>query len=158
MGLLGVMVLATVAIFGYGMLQQLILGRPWGDRPMSDLALLLVGGGSVLLVSGISYLFYAARLVTEVRPDALYLRFFPLTQRTIPWSDIASCRARTYRPIREYGGWGVRFGRGGMAYNVSGDRGVQLELRRGRPLLVGSLRAEQLAAAIQAMLSDPLGD
>jgi hypothetical protein len=154
MVLLGVMVVTTVGVFGYGMLQQLVLGRPWGDRPMSDLALMLVGSASILLVSGIAYLLYTARLITEARPDALYLRFFPLSQRRIPWSDVASCQARTYRPIREYGGWGIRFGRGGMAYNVSGDRGVQLELRRSKALLVGSQRAEQLASIIQAILRD----
>lgn len=157
MVLLGVMVLTTVGVFGYGMFRQLVLGHPWGDRPMSDLGLMLVGSASILLVSGIGYLLYAARLITDVCPDALYLRFFPLSQRRIPWSDIASCQARSYRPIREYGGWGIRFGRGGMAYNVSGNMGVQLELRRGKALLVGSQRAERLASVIRGMLTDSQG-
>jgi hypothetical protein len=58
--------------------------------------------------------------------------------------------ARTYRPILEYGGWGIRyspFGQG-CAYNVSGNRGVQLELADGQRILIGSQRAEELARAI----------
>jgi len=34
---------AAVAYFGYAMVQQLVHGQPWGDRPMSDLALAIVG-------------------------------------------------------------------------------------------------------------------
>jgi len=35
-----------------------------------------------------------------------------------------------------------------MAYNVSGDRGVQLELMNGVRILIGSERAGELAEAI----------
>ena len=36
--------LGCIGLFGWGMVQQLVLGRPWGDRPMSDVALLVVSG------------------------------------------------------------------------------------------------------------------
>jgi len=65
-----------------------------------------------------------------------------------PFDNIISCKIRTYKPIREYGGWGIRFSRKGRSYNVSGDRGVQLELTEGMLLLIGSQKAEQLADAI----------
>jgi hypothetical protein len=38
-----------------------------------------------------------------------------------------------------------------MAYNVSGNRGVQLELVSGKRILIGSQQAEELAAAIEAV-------
>ena len=60
--------------------------------------------------------------------------------------------ARVYRPIREYGGWGIRYGKNGKAYNISGDRGVQLELQNSKPLLIGSQRADELAQTIQQHL------
>jgi hypothetical protein len=62
----------------------------------------------------------------------VYVRFFPWRAKLIPFRDINRCEVRTYRPIREYGGWGIRYGRNGKAYNVSGDRGVQLEFIKGR--------------------------
>jgi hypothetical protein len=87
----------------------------------------------------------------EVRDAALFVRFFPfIRSRLVPYSEIRVCASRTYRPIAEYGGWGVRFGRHGKAYNVSGNRGVQLELASGEKLLLGSQRAESLCAAIEA--------
>ncbi len=94
------------------------------------------------------WLFYAMRLETRVDATEIRLRFFPLTRRTIPLAAIQSCEARTYRPIREYGGWGIRWGFSGMAYNVSGDRGVQLVLKDGKRILIGSQRADELATMI----------
>jgi hypothetical protein len=146
--LLIVTIISVVLLFGYGMIKQLVYGEAWGERPMSDSALLVVGTVTIAFVAGLAYLFYQLRLITELRPGGLYLRFYPLTRRVIPFEHIKSCRARTYRPIREYGGWGIRFGFKGNAYNVSGNRGVQLEFHKGRPLLIGSQRADELAAAI----------
>lgn len=92
-----------------------------------------------------------AELRVEVRPDGLYVRFFPLTrQHRFAWSEIESAEPRRYRPMREFGGWGVRFSRGGKAYNVAGDRGVQLVFTDGRRLLIGSQRADELAEAIRS--------
>lgn len=89
------------------------------------------------------------RLVTEVRGDALYVRLYPFPFRRIVLAEIANATVRRYRPILEYGGWGIRWGVRGMAYNAYGDRGVQLVLTDGRRVLIGSQRSEELAAVIQ---------
>jgi hypothetical protein len=79
----------------------------------------------------------------------VFINFVPLVRRTVLFGNIVSCEVRTYRPMREYGGWGVKYGRAGKAYNVSGNRGVQLKLTSGKGLLIGSQRPEELAQAIQ---------
>jgi hypothetical protein len=142
-------VVMMVVLFAYGFVLQLIIGQPWGSRPLTNAALITVGLISIIVSSGLSYLFYTLRLITEVRQDALYIRFYPLTRKRIAYEDIVSCEVREYRPIREYGGWGIRYGKTGMAYNVSGTRGVQLEMSSGKSLLIGSQRAEELAQAIR---------
>lgn len=108
--------------------------------PVIALLVLVVG------IPFLMFLFWTMR--TEVRSDSVYIRFRPVKRR-IPLEDIKSVEARTYSPIREYGGWGFRYGRSGKAYNVSGNRGVQLELKSGERILIGSQKAEDLAAAIQ---------
>lgn len=96
-------------------------------------------------------LLLATRLTTEVTSGGLVLRFPPLVNRTIPFAEIRGVQARTYRPLREYGGWGIRWaGKGRMAYNVSGNKGVEVELADGRTVMVGSQRAEELAEALRA--------
>ncbi|HKJ25937.1 MAG TPA: PH domain-containing protein [Myxococcota bacterium] len=141
---------------------QRFLRNPWAM--IGGLAA-LIGCGSVLLAPGggsplggviglavfaaVAGLLGVGALHTEVRPDGLYVRLVPLTrQHRFAWSEIVSAESRHYRPILDYGGWGIRFGRAGKAYNVYGSRGVQLVLADGRRLLIGSQRADALAAAI----------
>jgi hypothetical protein len=150
--LLLVITACVIGMFAHGMYTQLYLGQSWGDRPMSDSALVISAAFSFLISAGLTLLFYKLKLITEVGPDGVHIRFFPLTRRKITFDSITSCKARTYRPIREYGGWGIRFNRKGNAYNVSGNRGVQLEFKQGRPLLIGTQRPEELADVINKYL------
>jgi hypothetical protein len=125
---------------------QIILGNPFGNRPAPDWVVWLVG---ILFGVLLPLLMISINLKTLVARDRIILRYFPLHTRTVMLADIDSCITRTYRPIREYGGWGIRFGFGhGMAYNVHGNRGVQLELKGAKRLLIGSQRADQLTDVI----------
>jgi hypothetical protein len=146
--------ITVASVFIHGFYIQLYLGHPWGDKPMPDTMLVIVGAFSVLLTAGLTFLFYNLKLITDVNSDGIHLRFFPLTSKTVQYEDITSCRARSYRPIREYGGWGIRFGPNGKAYNVFGNRGVQLEFSNATPLLIGSQRPEDLAAVINRHIED----
>jgi hypothetical protein len=141
--------LSLIIPFGYGMIKQLVFGAPWGNKPMSDMALAIVGPFMIFLGIGLPLLLHKMKLLVEVREDGIYINFVPFSRQTIRFEDIVGCEVRTYRPIREYGGWGVRYGRAGKAYNVSGNRGVQLKLSSGKGLLIGSQRPEELAQAIQ---------
>jgi len=147
-GLLLPTFLLVIILLGYGMVQQLVLGQPWGNKPLTNTALAVTGPLIILFEVGFVYLFWSLKLVTEVRDDGLYLRFYPLSHKKIGFPEIKSCEARTYRPIMEYGGWGIRYGRSGRAYSVCGNRGVQLVLVNKKRLLIGSQRPEGLAAAI----------
>jgi len=139
--------------FGYGIFKQLVLGQAFGSRPLPDIALVIVGLFFILLLAVLTYISYTMKLITEVHNDGLTLRFHPLTLQIIPKELIKKCEVRKYHPIREYGGWGIRYGRKGKAYTVSGTLGVQLELVPGKSLLIGSQRPEELARAIQEKMN-----
>jgi hypothetical protein len=145
--------LLVLGIFAYGVYKQIFLGRPWGDRPMSDAQLVLVSIFGSALAVGLPWLFHAMKLVVRVAGGSLRVRLFPFVDRKIPIEQIVHCEARTYSPIREYGGWGVRYGgrRRGWAYTVSGHFGVQVELKSGERLLIGSWRADELVEALKPL-------
>lgn len=117
-----------------------------------DVVGLVVGIGVMAASAG---LFWVARLETEVRGDAIHYRFIPfhLSTQRIPLNRLKSYRSTKYNPILEYGGWGIRYGfKGGKAYNVSGNRGVKLELDNGPGMMMGSRRPEEMAQAIREAL------
>ena len=99
---------------------------------------------------GLPLFFLYLRLVVTVTDESIDIHFRPLTRRTIPMADVTQVEARTYAALREYGGWGIRGWGGKRAYNVSGDRGVELTLADGRKVMIGSQRADDLAQAIAA--------
>jgi hypothetical protein len=100
----------------------------------------------------VAALFIFARLETEVRTDAIVIKFHGLwPTRTIRLEDVESVEARRYS-IWDSGGWGVHLTFGGMAYNVSGNEGAFIHLRKGSRVLVGSQRADELARAIRRAL------
>ncbi len=62
------------------------------------------------------------------------------------WEDISKAYIREYKPVAEYGGWGVRgfFSSSGRAYNVSGNVGLQVELKNGKKILIGTQKQETI--------------
>lgn len=117
---------------------------------MSDVGLAVTALGTLLFSLGIVWLFLAMALKVEARSDALYIHYKPLKRRTVQYQDITRVEACEYRPIVQYGGWGIRRGRTGWAYNVSGNKGVRLTFHDGKDLMIGSERYTELAAAIEA--------
>lgn len=97
-------------------------------------------------------LFSTATMTTRVDDAGLAIETLYFVKRRIGFDDIESASPVTYRPIRDYGGWGYRLSREGKAYNMQGDRGVQLHLKNGGRVLVGSQRPEELASAIASRL------
>jgi hypothetical protein len=142
------LVILVAGIFWYGFLQS-IFGALSGGKPAPDIVMWIIFG--IAFGIGLPLFIYAVKLIVEVREGGIHIGFFPLHSRIIPFGNIKSCEVRQYRPIGDYGGWGIRWGFGkGWAYNVSGNRGVQLELADGKRLLIGSRQPEELARAIQA--------
>jgi hypothetical protein len=132
-------------------LESFVLGKILTSDVVEVLAVVLLLIFGILLPTGMAVLFMMLRLETEVRPDGLYVRFFPihLNFRKFAVEDLKEYYARTYKPISEFGGWGIRCGwRGSKAYNVSGNKGVQLVLKNDKQLLIGSQKPDKLVNAI----------
>lgn len=88
------------------------------------------------------------KMKTTVGSDAVTVRFGFLNTTRIPITEIARAEAIAYRPVRDYGGWGIRgFGRR-RALNVRGDRGVLIVRTNGSTVMVGSQRPRELLSAL----------
>ena len=144
------LVIVLLALMGWGLfIQQIVRGKPFGDNPLPDWGVILV---AVLLGIVLPGFFLWFKLETTVYSDRVEIRMAPFAHRVFRPSEIASATARTYRPMREYGGWGIRGWGANKAYNMSGDQGVQLVLTNGNRVLIGQ-RPHELETAIDSILS-----
>ena len=127
-------ILAMVSVVNYFIYVQ---GRE------AELTSIVVSYGAVV-IAGLIFVFF--RLQTEIDSFNVKFRFFPfhIHWQEIPWSDITHAEVRTYRPIMEYGGWGLRFGKNGKAYTTKGKTGLQLTLKNGKKILIGTQKQEEL--------------
>ncbi|MFB3851857.1 MAG: hypothetical protein ACE14Q_08050 [Acidobacteriota bacterium] len=94
------------------------------------------------------------RLVIEITPYELRFKMIPLMfkKKVYQLTEIEKCELVVYKPIAEYGGWGIRRGREMWAYNVYGNRGVVVYLRSGKKFLLGSQKPEELARSLMQPL------
>tara|TARA_R110002167_G_scaffold76032_4_gene211960 strand:+ start:8248 stop:8754 length:507 start_codon:yes stop_codon:yes gene_type:complete len=90
---------------------------------------------------------YTGKLSTKIDERGIHYQFLPFhwALKTILWHDMETCRVRTYSPIKEYGGWGYRRSlRNGKAFNVKGGVGIQIILKTGKKILIGTQRENEV--------------
>ena len=99
--------------------------------------------------------FWQMKLVTRIAEEGIYVRFTPFhfKEKFYPLDSLSACYIRTYSPLMEYGGWGIKYGFGGkgLVYNVSGDIGLQLKFKKGDPVLIGTQKGEEIKAKLVEM-------
>lgn len=145
-------------VFGLAALQwwifftQIVRGVPVGNNPGSDLLVVLIW-----LIFGVGFpaFFLWLHMVVEVVSEAVIVRYRPFVNRRIAINQIMRVEPRVYRPLGEFGGWGIRGWNGRVAYNVSGETGVEITLSDGRLVLIGTQKAAELAGAIYKVWSNP---
>ena len=106
---------------------------------------------SIVLVSfsfGFIFLFWKMKLITTIKEDGINIIFVPFTNFIIPFSKIKYYKIREYKPIIEYGGWGIRFNKSGKAYTVCGTTGLQISLLNGKEILIGTQRPDPILESL----------
>src|SRR5919204_6104974 len=113
-----------------------------------DEALLLaIAPVVVVLIAALISLSHLDVDVTDTGVSIAFRGIWPT--RRIAFEDIVGLEVKRYRPLLDYGGWGVRLGSAGWAYTTGGSVGVKIRLRKGVPVLIGSAHPHELEAAIR---------
>ncbi len=68
--------------------------------------------------------------------------------------DIRKVELRQFSPLRDFGGYGIRFNGEMTAYYMQGSRGVKVTTKQGKGYLLGSDHPEQLTAVIKAVTAN----
>jgi hypothetical protein len=142
-------ILIPLAISLWGIIQQIFLKIPFGDKPAPDWALIASFLGPLVLI----IFFLSLTLHTRIDHTGIFYRFFPVhrKEKFIKWEDVAEVEVRKYKPIAEYGGWGFRTGRNGRALNTSGNMGLQILFKNGKKLLIGTQKSDELKRTLEKL-------
>lgn len=135
---LWVLLIVLAGIFISGYVVQVIYGEPFGNKPMSDTGLMIMGIVFLLLL----ILFWVMALHTRIDNSGIHVRFSPFHRRdkAYPWETIKYCEMKKYSPVGDYGGWGLRNG----AYNVSGNYGVLITFKNRDTLMIGTNKPAEM--------------
>ena len=110
---------------------------------------------------GILLLLAIMRLHIRLENNVLRYKLWPLMRnfKQLPLDQIQELEHGPYRPIREFGGWGLRYSLRGnkAAISIYGNRGVRLHLKNKKQLLLGTSKDSALAGAIQKAMQKPGG-
>lgn len=143
-----IVLIVTIA-FGWSFYQQIILGNPIGDKPASNEVLY------ILLLIPLALISFLISLSLKTRIDHLgiNIHYRPFLRRKYLWVNIKKVEVIDYHPIREFGGWGIRYGirKRNKAFTVSGNHGLSIELIDGTRILIGTLKAEEMTDFLKVL-------
>lgn len=106
------------------------------DQDLKLISLLI----PIILTLVVFFFLFILRLKTRIDQNGVmaYFKPFPFARKSYKWEEIERIYVRQYKPIMEYGGWGIRGVGNSKAYNVSGRDGIQLHLKNGKKFLIGT--------------------
>ncbi|MBL7884131.1 MAG: hypothetical protein JNL69_08675 [Bacteroidia bacterium] len=116
-----------------------------------DMDTLWGSGIGISIVALIALLLFSLKLKTEITDIGIGYKFnlFHTKMNVIKWEDISECFVREYKPLWEYGGWGLRYTiRNGKAFNTMGNKGLQIILKDGSKVLVGTQKSEDIETVL----------
>jgi hypothetical protein len=73
---------------------------------------------------------------------------FRLRVLRLELKNILSVETVNFRPIRDFGGWGIRMGNNGWAYFMSGTEGVQITTTNQQKYIIGSDIPDRLVKTV----------
>ena len=132
----------------------LAVAKEWNDNLDQSIEANLSSLFTIISLILVHFLIYFSNLKTKIDEKGIHYQFFPFhfSNKNISWVDISKIYVRSYNPISEYGGWGLRYTfnkKRGNALNVSGDIGIQLELKNGKKLLIGTQKKEEATRVLE---------
>ena len=103
-------------------------------------------------------LILSIRLHTKISEQGIYYQYFPIhfSQKFIPWKELKGCTVIKYNSFTKFGGYGFRrslFKNNGIAMNVGGKFGVQLILKNGKRILIGTQKEQEAIAVLETYQS-----
>jgi hypothetical protein len=117
----------------------------WSSQPWASL--ILAGVGALLIIPN-----GGQRVI--VKRDTVIIRWgiFGFRVLKLKMEEITAVELHEFSPLKDFGGYGIRFNREMKAYYMRGSLGVKLDTVNGKKYLIGSDNPENLLVVIKTIL------
>ena len=134
-------VLGILSLFLWGIVQQIVFGKEFGNNPVSNISLVAFSLIPILLI----YFLYNYIMTTEINEDCIIFKIKYFFEKRIYWSEVEKVEIIKYKPLAQFGGWGIRYGLKNMAYSVSGNHCLEISFKEDRKkILLGTQDPDRL--------------
>jgi hypothetical protein len=106
----------------------------------------------LIVILTVAAFIYSIQLNTEVRMDGIYVRFAPIHRsfRRLPFNQIEQVE-RTEFGLLTYGGIGIRWIPGTVAYMTTLGSGIKIDRENAKSVVIGSQQTSALLETINDM-------
>jgi hypothetical protein len=134
-------------LFLWGLTQQVIFHKPWGQIPAPDEILIVLN----IVVLAVLLLVNSIHLKTVITEKHILFRMAPfqIKDKIVNWTEIKDVKVIKYDGIKEYGGYGLRFKSSrGWCYTISGPYGIRIVLNNEKKILIGTHKEKEISQII----------
>ncbi len=153
----GILLILPLPLVYYGLFEQLVIGQPWGNDPMSDTGLIAFSGFITIVSLGVLYMITSFQLETRIDREGIHYRLLPIVRswKLIVREEIAEYHFEDkFKPFE--GGGGVGRHRNIFkrltTYRMYSRKHIDIKKKDGQRILLGTINKEGMAMAIRKLM------
>ncbi|MCX6176535.1 MAG: hypothetical protein NTZ00_04085 [Bacteroidetes bacterium] len=104
----------------------------------------------LVIVGAIGIFIFAIKLKVNINAEGISYQFPPFHNKPnlLSWEKIESIELKKINPLKEFGGWGLRYGKLGTAYTTRGRYILHIKLHSGIPINLTIAQPEYFIATV----------
>ncbi len=118
------------------------IAHPIDSEPFDWFGLVILGAVGILI--------FSIKLHVTVNAEGITYKYppFHIKPKQMPWANIESAELMKINPLKEFGGWGLRYGKLGTAYTTRGKYILHIKMHSGKPINLTIAQPEYFIATV----------
>lgn len=144
------LLLGGFLLLGLFMLKGLMNAFYQTDTPQSELTKEIA---SFSIFAIVVLFFLLVKLTTVIDEKGISVKFFPFHSKNVlyKWKDIDFVEIKNYSPLKEFGGWGIRFGgKSSKMYSTRGNIAIELNFKKGPIRFIGTQKGKEVETVLKS--------
>jgi hypothetical protein len=100
----------------------------------------------LVILGAVGLFIFSIKLKITIDQKGITYKYPPFRNKptTLPWENIETVELLKINPLKEFGGWGLKYGKLGTAYTTRGRYILHIAQKTGKPINLTILNPESL--------------